>query len=102
MIYKDNNAQYDSLTMPHNRGGYALCLNCGNTWNHHHGWGCIKFNVLTFDQLAEDKRYLTKSMKDSIKHPKKVIPDFPLDPSLSILEAGHLQDRQRKRHKAKQ
>lgn len=30
--------------------------------------------------------------------PAKVIPDIPLDPTLHILEAGHLQDRQRKGH----
>jgi hypothetical protein len=30
---------------------------------------------------------------------EKVIPDMPLDPTLPILTAGHLQDRQRKRFK---
>jgi hypothetical protein len=29
---------------------------------------------------------------------EKVIPGTPLDPNLSILHAGYLQDRQRKRH----
>jgi hypothetical protein len=31
------------------------------------------------------------------RKPKKVIPNTPLDPSLPILMAGHIQDRQRKR-----
>jgi len=31
------------------------------------------------------------------RKPKKVIPDIPLDTTLHILEAGHLQDRMRKR-----
>jgi hypothetical protein len=30
------------------------------------------------------------------RRPRKVIPDIPLDPSLPILMAGHLQDRMRK------
>jgi len=30
---------------------------------------------------------------------KKVIPDFPLDPMLPVLEAGYIQDRQRKQFK---
>ena len=29
--------------------------------------------------------------------PSKVIPDYPLDPSLPVLMAGYIQDRQRKR-----
>jgi hypothetical protein len=29
----------------------------------------------------------------------KVIPDFPLDPSLHTLQAGYIQDRQRKKYK---
>jgi hypothetical protein len=32
-----------------------------------------------------------------IRKPRKVIPDIPLDPSLPILHAGHLQDRMRKK-----
>lgn len=31
--------------------------------------------------------------------PDKIIPDIPLDPMLPILEAGHLQDRQRKKYR---
>lgn len=31
--------------------------------------------------------------------PKIIIPDMPLDPSLPILMAGHLQDRQRKKYR---
>jgi hypothetical protein len=30
---------------------------------------------------------------------KKVMPDFPLDPTLPILQAGYLQDRERKHFK---
>src|ERR1035437_3864186 len=29
----------------------------------------------------------------------KAIPDFPLDPTLHVLQAGYIQDRQRKKHK---
>lgn len=28
---------------------------------------------------------------------EKIIPDFPLDPTLHVLQAGYIQDRQRKR-----
>lgn len=31
------------------------------------------------------------------RKPKKIIPDIPLDPNMPILQAGHIQDRQRKR-----
>jgi hypothetical protein len=31
------------------------------------------------------------------KKPKKIIPDIPLDPDLPILQAGYIQDRQRKK-----
>lgn len=31
--------------------------------------------------------------------PRKIIPDIPLDPSLPILQAGHLQDRARKKYR---
>jgi len=30
---------------------------------------------------------------------EKIIPDMPLDPTMQILMAGHLQDRQRKRYR---
>jgi hypothetical protein len=33
---------------------------------------------------------------------EKIIPGIPLDPSLPILQAGYLQDRQRKRFKSNQ
>jgi len=31
------------------------------------------------------------------RKPRKIIPDIPLDPTLPILQAGHLQDRMRKK-----
>jgi hypothetical protein len=31
--------------------------------------------------------------------PGRVIPSFKLDPTISILQAGHIQDRQRKKYK---
>jgi len=34
---------------------------------------------------------------DGAMKPPKVIPGFPLDPTLHILQAGYIQDRQRKR-----
>jgi hypothetical protein len=35
------------------------------------------------------------------KQIEKVIPDMPLDPTLPILQAGYLQDRQRKQYRSK-
>lgn len=55
------------------------------------------------DRLLEQIRaraWGTPSEQDYEVRPiriKKVIPNFPLDPTLHILEAGYIQDRQRKR-----
>jgi len=54
-------------------------------------WVCLPEEfIVWFDVL--DVRSNGKKRK-----PKKVIPDIPMDPTLPILEAGYLQDRQRKR-----
>lgn len=37
-----------------------------------------------------------------IERNEKVIPDYPLDPALHVLEAGYIQDRQRKSNRNKQ
>jgi len=103
MIYKDMYAQDDAAHCPEDRVG-ELCLNCSRSWLSHFNWACDHYGLYAnsfFDNVAESNRYLTQSMKDSLSNrkPKKVIPDIPIDTTLPLLEAGHLQDRMRKRHK---
>jgi len=53
-------------------------------------WLCNDLNTsygLTIFEVREFKEF----------KPSKVIPDFPMDPTLHILEAGYIQDRMRKR-----
>jgi hypothetical protein len=45
--------------------------------------------------------HLVDPTKFKPKKPEKVIPGMPLDPTLPILQAGYLQDRQRKQYKFK-
>jgi hypothetical protein len=113
MIYKDIKSVDDSSYCPGKRG-MELCINCDDSWMNHHGWHCHHSPAggrLSFDMIKESARYLTQSMLNSIgrlspkqrrkRKPKKEIPNIPLDTELSVLQAGYLQDRQRKRYKKK-
>lgn len=84
MIYKDKQACADfdlSPAVRYERNGHLeLCINCGKTRNSHYGWHCdgLAPNRLTFNKIPSGKRYLTKSMADSIggyDAPARVEPD---------------------------
>lgn len=75
MIYKDEQAYDDSPRHPNER--YEDCLHCGEGYNSHHGWACDPWydGVTRWEDLDDDKRYLTQSMKDSIA-PKRSIAEM--------------------------
>jgi hypothetical protein len=58
--------------------------------------------LLTLEQAEEWLSHVCLQREYEIRvvvppRPEKVIPDYPLDPSLPVLMAGYIQDRQRKR-----
>lgn len=65
-------------------------------------YGNVHFTVEWYDKTIYNCTwFIPDDVFDIIpsKHrkPKKVIPDIPIDTTLPLLMAGHLQDRQRKR-----
>jgi len=59
---------------------------------------CRYANSILFATLGSDFIEVVVKQVRPIT-PEKVIPDFPLDKTIPILQAGHIQDRQRKRYK---
>lgn len=59
---------------------------------------CIDSEGYTIDPLLI-RDWKVVSSNGLKRKPKKVIPGIPLDPSLPLLEAGHLQDRARKKYR---
>jgi len=64
MIYKDILAATDTDDLPRMRHD-DLCINCGNGWLAHSGWGC--YFSATFKDTGTTNRYVTQSMLDSLK-----------------------------------
>lgn len=71
MIYKDAKSREDSLDIPADRGDKEMCLNCGMNWLWHNRWACADWRRLpgddgwSFHAVPPNKRYLTRSMKES-------------------------------------
>lgn len=67
-------------------GDYCKCVDVKDSFHYQYD-----FRVIGSDGMIDSTGWtLVKTLKT------KVIPDIPLDPSLHILQAGYLQDRQRK------
>src|ERR1039457_4513735 len=67
MIYHDKYASEDFDDCPADRE--EKCLNCTHDWDDHQGWLCPDSygEPKDFSDCPTDKRYLTLSMKDSLK-----------------------------------
>jgi hypothetical protein len=53
----------DTDDYPANRGDHVPCLNCGESWNAHHGWGCThEYLNNKRSEIPADKQYLTTDM----------------------------------------
>lgn len=65
MIYRDSKAKHDTEDCPSPRGGEP-CLNCGDYWECHFGWGCENEQSTSFSATSPNERYLTQSMLNSI------------------------------------
>lgn len=60
----------------------------------------LTFRELDSERFVSHDSYFYQNwqlINMKLRPPRKAIPDIPLDPTLPILEAGYLQDRQRKR-----
>jgi len=82
---------YDGVTY---RVTHAAQTGCYNQCQSIGGGAPFSFGYMVY----EDGR---TNISDGWVVQEKIIPDIPLDPSLPILEAGYLQDRQRKRYRNK-
>ena len=83
MIYKDAKASNDGIYYPADRGNEP-CINCGNLWGNHHGWGCTRVHMgKNFVNVPEGYRFLTQPMGDSLINP--IIQDR-MDKALEALE----------------
>jgi hypothetical protein len=74
-------------------GCYNRCIILETNSDTEYVLGCVEEDGLS---------YLADTWELVIEKPEKIIPGTPLDPTLPILHAGYIQDRQRKRFRDKQ